>query len=116
MCFRYFSELYNSLREDGARQLLASFISSNTSGSQEGNSMLGKLRASDPRDMQSARQHSSTSSEHAVEPSGPSGDNPATAGPGPTKVQSGTPENRLGRINPSAPEDVNTTPATTGEK
>jgi hypothetical protein len=55
-------------------------------------------------------------SEHAFEPSGPKGDNPATAGPGPTKIQSGTPENRLGRINPSAPEDANTTPGTTHEK
>ena len=55
-------------------------------------------------------------SEHAVEPSGPKGDNPATAGPGPTKIQSGTPENRLGRINPSAPEDANTTPGTAHEK
>ena len=55
-------------------------------------------------------------SEHAVEPSGPKGDNPATAGPGPTKIQSGTPENRLGRINPSAPEDANTTPGPTREK
>jgi hypothetical protein len=54
--------------------------------------------------------------QHAVEPSGPKGDNPATAGPGPTKVQSSTPENRLGRINPSAPEDANTTPGTTREK
>jgi hypothetical protein len=57
-----------------------------------------------------------TRDQHAVEPSGPKGDNPATAGPGPTKVQSGTPENRLGRINPSAPEDSNTTPGTTREK
>ena len=57
-----------------------------------------------------------TSSQHAVEPSGPRGDNPATAGPGPTKVQSSTPENRLGRINPSAPEDANTTPGTVGVK
>jgi hypothetical protein len=59
---------------------------------------------------------SAPGSEHAVEPSGPKGDNPATAGPGPTKIQSGTPENRLGRINPSAPEDANTTPGTTREK
>jgi hypothetical protein len=57
-----------------------------------------------------------TGSEHAAEPSGPKGDNPATAGSGPTKVQSGTPENRLGRINPSAPEDSNTTPGTNREK
>ena len=60
--------------------------------------------------------HPAQGSEHAVEPSGPKGDNPATAGPGPTKIQSGTPENRLGRINPSAPEDTNTTPGTTYEK
>jgi hypothetical protein len=57
-----------------------------------------------------------TGSQHAVEPSGPKGDNPATAGLGPTDVQSGTPENRLGHINPSAPEDANTTPGTTREK
>jgi hypothetical protein len=55
-------------------------------------------------------------SPNAVEPSGPKGDNPGTAGPGPTKVQSDTPENRLGHINPSAPEDANTTPGTTAEK
>jgi hypothetical protein len=41
---------------------------------------------------------------------------PATAGSGPTKIQSDTPENRLGRINPSAPEGSNTTPGTTREK
>jgi hypothetical protein len=53
---------------------------------------------------------------HGAEPSGPKGDNPATAGPGPTKVKSSTPENSRGHINPSAPEDANTTPGTTGEK
>lgn len=53
---------------------------------------------------------------HAAQPSGPKGDNPATAGPGPTEVKSNTPENKLGHINPSAPEDSNTTPGTTGEK
>jgi len=53
---------------------------------------------------------------HAAEPSGPKGDNPATAGPGKTDVQSPTPENRLGHLNPSAPEDSNTTPGTTSEK
>jgi hypothetical protein len=57
-----------------------------------------------------------STSSHAVEPSGPKGDNPATAGPGPTKVRSNTPENRQGHINPSAPEDSNTTPGTVGEK
>jgi hypothetical protein len=51
-----------------------------------------------------------------VEPSGQKGDNPATAGPGQTRVQSGTPENKEGHINPSAPEDSNATPGTTGDK
>ena len=53
---------------------------------------------------------------HAVEPSGPKGDDPSTAGPGPKKVSSNTPENNLGHINPSAPEDANTTPGSTGKK
>jgi hypothetical protein len=52
----------------------------------------------------------------ATEPSGPKGDNPATAGEGKTGVQSSTPENKDGRINPSAPEDSNVTPGTTGDK
>jgi len=65
---------------------------------------------------QAAHRNSIDDSTHAVQPSGPRGDNPATAGPGPTKVQSTTPENRLGHINPSAPEDVNTTPGTAGQK
>ncbi len=52
----------------------------------------------------------------AVQPSGPKGDNPATAGPGPTEVRSNTPENSAGHINPSAPEDSNTTPNTNSEK
>jgi hypothetical protein len=73
-------------------------------------------QARDQQANQSIYQHPATGSQHAVEPSGPKGDNPATAGPGPTKIQSGTPENRLGRINPSAPEDANTTPGTTREK
>jgi hypothetical protein len=51
-----------------------------------------------------------------AEPSGPKGDNPSTAGPGKADVKSSTPENRLGHLNPSAPEDSNTTPGTTGEK
>lgn len=54
--------------------------------------------------------------ERATEPSGPKGDDPSTAGPGPTKIQSNTPENRLGHINPSAPEEANITPGTAGEK
>jgi hypothetical protein len=74
------------------------------------------MTSKDQRTDQTSYQQPMTNSKHAVQPSGPKGDNPATAGPGPTKVQSKTPENRLGRINPSAPEDVNTTPGTTGEK
>jgi hypothetical protein len=53
---------------------------------------------------------------HAVEPSGYRGDNPATAGPGPAKVDSNTPENESGHLNPSAPEDSNTTPGSTSDK
>ncbi len=56
--------------------------------------------------------------QHAVgaTPSGPKGDNPATAGPGKTEVASDTPENATGHINPSAPEDANATPGSVGEK
>jgi hypothetical protein len=53
---------------------------------------------------------------HAVEPSGYQGNNPATAGLGPTQVNSNTPENASGHLNPSAPEDANTTPGSTGDK
>jgi hypothetical protein len=52
----------------------------------------------------------------AATPSGPKGDNPATAGPGKTDVDSKTPENASGHINPSAPEDANTTPGSVGQK
>ena len=52
----------------------------------------------------------------AVEPSGVRGDNPATAGTGNTQVHSPTPENRSGKLNPSAPEDANTTPGSTSDK
>lgn len=52
---------------------------------------------------------------HGIEPSGPRGDNPGTAGPGPTSVRSATPENAEGHINPS-PEDTNATPGTAPEK
>jgi hypothetical protein len=69
-----------------------------------------------PANNQIAYQPSPANSGHATEPSGPKGDNPSTAGPGPTKVKSTTPENNLGHINPSAPEDVNTTPNTTVKK
>ena len=53
-------------------------------------------------------------------PSGVQGDNPATAGPGSAsgknEVQSKTPENAAGHINPSAPEDSNITPGSGSEK
>jgi hypothetical protein len=52
----------------------------------------------------------------APQPSGPKGDNPATAGPGATGVKSSTPENALGHLNPSSPEDGNTTPGSTTVK
>ncbi|MGI4758753.1 MAG: hypothetical protein ACRYGF_18130 [Janthinobacterium lividum] len=51
-----------------------------------------------------------------AEPSGYRGDNPSTAGPGPTAVRSGTPENSQGGINPSAPGDTGTTPGTTPQR
>ena len=50
------------------------------------------------------------------QPSGPKGDNPGTVGPGPTAVKSTTPENALGHLNPSSPEDSNTSPGSTTVK
>jgi hypothetical protein len=59
----------------------------------------------------------STKDSHtAIEPSGPRGDNPSTAGPGPTAIKSKTPENALGHLNPSSPEDANTTPGSASSK
>jgi hypothetical protein len=46
----------------------------------------------------------------AVTPSGPKGDNPATAGTGERHLSSNTPENADGEINPSAPGETGTTP------
>jgi hypothetical protein len=54
--------------------------------------------------------------QHGTEASGARGDNPATAGPGPTEVRSNTPENAPGHLNPSAPEDSNVTPGSTSGK
>jgi len=45
-----------------------------------------------------------------AQPSGPRGDNPATAGTGETKVVSQTPENAAHRLDPSAPGATGTTP------
>ncbi len=47
-----------------------------------------------------------------AQPSGYRGDNPATAGPGETKVKSDTPEKAEGQLNPSAPGNTGTTPGT----
>src|SRR4051812_16972743 len=45
-----------------------------------------------------------------AQPSGPGGGNPATAGPGETRVRSETSENAEGRLDPSAPGETGTTP------
>ncbi len=57
----------------------------------------------------------------AAVPSGPKDDNPATAGPDATDansidVNSTTPGNAKGHLNPSAPEDANVTPGSTTPK
>jgi len=49
-----------------------------------------------------------------AQPSGPRGDNPATAGPGETEVNSQTSENADNQINPSAPGETGTTPGKDG--
>jgi hypothetical protein len=89
---------------------------SSSDGQSKDRQTQGRQAKGQPAKDQDAYQHPSANSHYAVQPSGPRGDNPATAGPGPTKVHSNTPENRLGHINPSAPEDANTTPGTTNEK
>jgi len=45
-----------------------------------------------------------------AQPSGLEGGNPATAGPGETRVRSQTSENAEGRLDPSAPGETGTTP------
>ena len=47
-----------------------------------------------------------------AQPSGPKGDNPATAGQGEVKVKSGAVDNGEGKLNPSAPGETGTTPGT----
>jgi hypothetical protein len=74
------------------------------------------MSKNDQQSNQSHYQNPRIDTKHAVEPSGPKGDDPSTAGPGPTNVKSNTPENNLGHINPSAPEDANTTPGSAGRK
>lgn len=58
----------------------------------------------------------SSTGDAAEQPSGYKGDNPSTAGKGETTVKSTTPENALGHLNPSAPEDANVTPGSTTVK
>ncbi len=51
-----------------------------------------------------------------AQPSGPKGDNPATAGRGTTDAKSNTPENAVGKLDPSAPGETGTTPGTNWKK
>ncbi len=53
--------------------------------------------------------------EAKAEPSGYRGENPSTAGSGETHVQSATPENAEGQLNPSAPAQTGTTPGSTAD-
>ncbi len=50
-----------------------------------------------------------------AQPSGPRGENPATAGRGERKVNSNTPENAERQINPSSPGETGTTPGSTSD-
>jgi hypothetical protein len=71
------------------RQLESAHTGSNKGRLQKRNSMSSEAQqAKNQQANQSIGQYPATSSQHAVEPLGPRGDNPATAGPGPTKVQS----------------------------
>lgn len=73
--------------------------------------------AADKSQLESVTNHPPPSpSQAAVQPSGPHGENPSTAGPGNTAVRSGTPENNAGHLNPSSPEDSNITPGTGSDK
>ena len=63
-----------------------------------------------------ARQAPPGSPKQGAEPSGSKGDNPATAGQGPTALHSITPENRDGKLDPSAPANVGVTPGSVGDK
>lgn len=47
-----------------------------------------------------------------AEPSGYRGNNPGTAGQGETHVESKTPDNAIGQLDPSAPGETGTTPGT----
>jgi hypothetical protein len=62
-------------------------------------------------DEQQGRMHGDRGDAKA-QPSGPKGDNAATAGPGETRVDSKTSENAEGKLKPSAPGETGTTPGT----
>ena len=51
-----------------------------------------------------------------AQPSGPKGDNPATAGQGNTKVNDGSAEQAEGSLNPAAPGNTGTTPGTNAKQ
>jgi hypothetical protein len=70
----------------------------------------------DQKQQSDAKNTAQSNKNAGATPSGPLGDNPGTAGSGETAVTSHTPENNLGHLNPSAPEDANTTPGSTGKK
>lgn len=74
------------------------------------------MATSDDHKQTPAQPDPPTPQEAKEEPSGYTGGNPSTAGPGQTAVRSTTPENRLGHLNPSAPEDSNATPGSLTEK
>jgi hypothetical protein len=96
---------------------IAFHTGSNRDRNREGDSMSSKAQQTKGQQTnQTTHQPPETHSRHTVELSGTKGDNPATTSPGPTKAKSSTPENDLGHINPSAPEDANTTPGSTREK
>ena len=80
-----------------------------------------------PTGSESTGQHGAATAEEArnappgspkqgAEPSGSRGDNPATAGKGPTTLHSNTPENRDGKLDPSAPGNAGVTPGSAGDK
>ena len=85
-----------------------------TAASRSDRERLVEAEAKQPRTEASAAM--ATPEEAKAQPSGYRGENPSTAGSGKTEVNSNTPENRLGHLNPSAPEDTNVTPGSTAEK
>ena len=56
-----------------------------------------------------------TKGDAKAQPSGYRGNNPSTAGPGQTNVDSATPDNAQKELNPSAPANTGTTPKSNAE-